>query len=159
LRVIYVTREIFAILRRAPELKRIHESSIFTKGFRLSAFLRLVKGAVFWDIVLPSLFETVVASMQSHILNCSESASTNLSQAKVDMISETEIDMSERLHKTEKTFSEFKDYLTKHFADIDIEFKDWYIGFGKTEEGHTIEIKIKLNVKKKGPINHQKVRL
>jgi hemerythrin len=67
------------------------------------------------------------------------------------MISETETEISEKLSQAGKTFNEFKDYLKKHFADMDIEFKDWYIGFSKTEGGHTIEIKAKLNIKKKAP--------
>lgn len=60
-------------------------------------------------------------------------------------------DINARLRQAGKTFDELQNYIKKHFGDMEVDFKDWYIGFGKTEEGHTVDIRMKLNIKKKAP--------
>lgn len=60
-------------------------------------------------------------------------------------------DVNERFGQAGKAFNELQEFIKKHFGAMEVDFKDWYIGFGKTEEGHTVDIRMKLNIKKKQP--------
>ena len=46
-------------------------------------------------------------------------------------MSEKHIDMTERLQQIGQTVNEYKDSLTSHFKDMDVEVKDWHFSVGK----------------------------
>jgi hypothetical protein len=64
-------------------------------------------------------------------------------------MSEKHIDMTERLQKIGQTVNEYKDALTSHFKDMDVEVKDWNFAVGKLEKEYTVEVNIKLSLKPK----------
>jgi hypothetical protein len=62
---------------------------------------------------------------------------------------EKHIDVTERLQKIGQTVNEYKDALTSHFKDMDVEVKDWNFAVGKLEEEYTVEVNVKLSLKPK----------
>jgi hypothetical protein len=62
---------------------------------------------------------------------------------------EEHIDMTERLQKIGQTVNEYKDALTSHFKDMDVEVKDWHFTVGKLEKEYTVEVNVKLIIKPK----------
>jgi hypothetical protein len=59
------------------------------------------------------------------------------------------IDVTERLQKIGQTVNEYKDALTSHFKDMDVEVKDWNFAVGKLEKEYTVEVNVKLSLKPK----------
>ena len=64
-------------------------------------------------------------------------------------MSEKHIDMTERLQQIGQTVNEYKDALTSHFKDMDVEVKDWHFTVGKLEKEYTVEVNVKLGIKPK----------
>jgi len=64
-------------------------------------------------------------------------------------MSEKHIDVTERLQKIGQTVNEYKDALTSHFKDMDVEVKDWHFTVGKLEKEYTVEVNVKLGIKPK----------
>ena len=64
-------------------------------------------------------------------------------------MSEKQIDMTERLQSIGQTVNEYKDAITNHFKDMDVEVKDWHFNVGKIEKEYTVEVNIKLVIKPK----------
>ena len=64
-------------------------------------------------------------------------------------MSEKLIDVTDRLQKIGQTASEYKDALTSHLKDMDVEVKDWHFTVGKLEKEYTIEVNVKLGIKPK----------
>ena len=64
-------------------------------------------------------------------------------------MSEKQIDMTERLQSIGQTVNEYKDAITSHFKDMDVEVKDWHFNVGKIEKEYTVEVNIKLVIKPK----------
>jgi len=64
-------------------------------------------------------------------------------------MSEKHIDMTERLQQIGQTVNEYKDSLTSHFKDMDVEVKDWHFTVGKLEKEYTVEVNVKLGIKPK----------
>jgi hypothetical protein len=64
-------------------------------------------------------------------------------------MSEKHIDMTERLQKIGQTVNEYKDALTSHFKDMDVDIKDWHFTVGKLEKEYTVEVNVKLVIKPK----------
>ena len=64
-------------------------------------------------------------------------------------MSEKHIDVTERLQKIGQTVNEYKDALTSHFKDMDVEVKDWNFAVGKLEKEYTVEVNVKLGIKPK----------
>jgi hypothetical protein len=57
--------------------------------------------------------------------------------------------MTERLHSIGQTVNEYKDALTSHFKDMDVDVKDWHFTVGKLEKEYTVEVNVKLVIKPK----------
>jgi hypothetical protein len=64
-------------------------------------------------------------------------------------MSESEVNITERLQKVGQTIQEYKDEVVKHFKDMDVDVKDWNFAVGKTEKEYTVEISVKLGIKPK----------
>jgi hypothetical protein len=64
-------------------------------------------------------------------------------------MSEKHIDMTERLQKIGQTVNEYKDAITSHFKDMDVEVKDWHFTVAKLEKEYTVEVNVKLGIKPK----------
>ena len=64
-------------------------------------------------------------------------------------MSEKQIDMTERLQSIGQTVNEYKDAITSHFKDMDVNVKDWHFNVGKIEKEYTVEVNIKLVIKPK----------
>jgi hypothetical protein len=64
-------------------------------------------------------------------------------------MSESEINITERLQKIGQTIQDYKDTLVAHFKDMEVDVKDWNFAVGKTEKEYTVEISVKLGIKPK----------
>ena len=64
-------------------------------------------------------------------------------------MSESEVNITERLQKIGQTVQEYKDTIVEHFKDMEVNVKDWNFAVGKTEEEYTVEISVKLGIKPK----------
>jgi hypothetical protein len=64
-------------------------------------------------------------------------------------MSDKHIDMTERLQKIGQTVNEYKESITSHFKDMDVEVKDWHFTVGKIEKEYTVEVNVKLSIKPK----------
>ena len=64
-------------------------------------------------------------------------------------MTEKHIDITERLQKIGQTVNEYKDAITSHFKDMDVEVKDWHFNVGKLEKEYTVEVNVKLSIKPK----------
>ena len=64
-------------------------------------------------------------------------------------MTEKHIDMTARLQQIGQTVNEYKDALTSHFKDMDVEVKDWHFTVGKLEKEYTVEVNVKLGIKPK----------
>ena len=64
-------------------------------------------------------------------------------------MSEKQIDMTERLQSIGQTVNEYKDAITSHFKDMDVEVKDWHFNIGKIDKEYTVEVNVKLVIKPK----------
>jgi hypothetical protein len=64
-------------------------------------------------------------------------------------MSDTEINITERLQKIGKTAEEYKDAVIGYFKDMEVDVKNWNFSVGKTENEYTVEIAVKLGIKPK----------
>lgn len=64
-------------------------------------------------------------------------------------MSESEVNITERLQKVGQTIQQYKDEVVKHFKDMEVNVKDWNFAVGKTENEYTVEISVKLGIKPK----------
>jgi hypothetical protein len=64
-------------------------------------------------------------------------------------MSESEVNITERLQKVRQTVQEYKDAVVNHFKDMEVDVKDWNFAVGKTEKEYTVEISVKLGIKPK----------
>ena len=64
-------------------------------------------------------------------------------------MSESEVNMTERLQKVGQTLQQYKDEVVKHFKDMEVDVKDWNFAVGKTGSEYTVEISVKLGIKPK----------
>jgi hypothetical protein len=87
--------------------------------------------------------------VQSHILKNSVAYYCVLCLGGVPKMSESEINITERLQKIGQTIQDYKDTLVAHFKDMEVDVKDWNFAVGKTEKEYTVEISVKLGIKPK----------
>jgi hypothetical protein len=64
-------------------------------------------------------------------------------------MSESEVDITERLQKIGQTVQEYKDAVVGHFKDMEVDVRDWNFAVGKTEKEYTVEFSVKLGIKPK----------
>jgi hypothetical protein len=64
-------------------------------------------------------------------------------------MSESEVNITERLQKVGQTIQQYKDEVVNHFKDMEVDVKDWNFAVGKTEKEYTVEISVKLGIKPK----------
>jgi hypothetical protein len=67
----------------------------------------------------------------------------------VPRMTESEVNITERLQKIGQTVQEYKDAVVAHFKDMEVDVKDWNFAVGKTEKEYTVEISVKLGLKPK----------
>jgi hypothetical protein len=68
---------------------------------------------------------------------------------RCNALSESEINIPERLQKIGQTVQEYRDAVVKHFKDMEVDVKDWNFKVGKAQEEYTVEISVKLGIKPK----------
>ncbi len=66
-------------------------------------------------------------------------------------MSETQINITERLQKIGETVNQYKDSLISAFKDMDVEVKDWNFAVGKVEKQYNVDVSVKLILKPKKP--------
>jgi hypothetical protein len=64
-------------------------------------------------------------------------------------LSETKIDIPEKLQQMGKTVQDYKDAVVAHFKDMQVDVQDWNFNVGKSEEEYTVEVKVRLTIKPK----------
>ena len=64
-------------------------------------------------------------------------------------MSETQINITERLQKIGEIVSQYKDSLAAAFKDMEVEIKDWNFAVGKAEKQYNVEVNVKLTIKPK----------
>jgi hypothetical protein len=64
-------------------------------------------------------------------------------------LSETQINITERLQKIGETVSQYKDALAASFKDMEVEIRDWNFAVGKVEKQYNVEVNVKLSIKPK----------
>ena len=93
----------------------------------------------------------VVFNLVPHFLKVSET--TNLIEliflGGVVIVSESTINIPERLQQMGKTVQDYRDAVVAHFKDMEVDVKDWNFNIGKTQEEYTVEVKVKLSIKPK----------
>ena len=65
------------------------------------------------------------------------------------MLSEKQINMTERLQKIGETVNQYKEALVSAFKDMDVEVKDWNFAVGKVEKQYNVDVSVKLTLKPK----------
>ncbi len=93
----------------------------------------------------------VVFNLVPQFLKVSET--TNLIEliflGGVVIVSESTINIPERLQQMGKTVQDYRDAVVAHFKDMEVDVKDWNFNIGKTQEEYTVEVKVKLSIKPK----------
>jgi hypothetical protein len=64
-------------------------------------------------------------------------------------MTETEINLPEKLQDISHTVQEYKDAVIAHFKDMEVDIKDWNFTVGKKENEYTVEVALKLGIKPK----------
>jgi hypothetical protein len=64
-------------------------------------------------------------------------------------MTESEVNITERLQKIGQTVQEYKNAVVAQFKDMEVDVKDWNFAVGKTEKEYTVEISVKLGLKPK----------
>lgn len=65
------------------------------------------------------------------------------------IVSETAINIPERLQQVGQIVQDYKEAVVAHFKDMQVDVKDWNFNVGKTEEEYTVEVKVKLTIRPK----------
>jgi len=65
------------------------------------------------------------------------------------VLSEKQINMTERLQKIGETVNQYKEALVSAFKDMDVEVKDWNFAVGKVEKQYNVDVSVKLTLKPK----------
>lgn len=64
-------------------------------------------------------------------------------------MSETSVNISEKMHKISQTAQDYRDALMEHFKDIDVDVKNWNFSVGKIEDEYNVEVNVKLGIRSK----------
>ena len=64
-------------------------------------------------------------------------------------MSETSVNITEKLQKIGQTAQEYKDAIMNQFKDMEVELKDWNFAIGKNEKEYNVEVGIKLAIRPK----------
>ena len=64
-------------------------------------------------------------------------------------MSETSINITEKLQKLGQTAQEYKDAIVNQFKDMEVEVKDWKFSVGKAEKEYNVEIVLKMSLRPK----------
>ena len=64
-------------------------------------------------------------------------------------MSETSINVTEKLQKLGQTAQEYKDAIVNQFKDMEVEVKDWKFSVGKAEKEYNVEIVLKMSLRPK----------
>jgi hypothetical protein len=64
-------------------------------------------------------------------------------------LSETQVNITEKLQKIGETVNQYKDSMIAAFKDMEVEVKDWNFAVGKVEKQYNVEVTVKLSIKPK----------
>ena len=65
------------------------------------------------------------------------------------LLSEKNINITEKLQQIGETVNQYKDTLVATFKDMEVEVKDWNFAVGKVEKTYNVEVTVKLAIKPK----------
>ncbi|MGD0644814.1 MAG: hypothetical protein ABSA75_07915 [Candidatus Bathyarchaeia archaeon] len=66
-------------------------------------------------------------------------------------MSETSINLTEKLQKIGQTAQDYKDAVVNQFKDMEVDVKDWNFSVGKADKEYTVEVNLKLGIRSKKP--------
>ena len=64
-------------------------------------------------------------------------------------MSETSINITEKLQKIGQTAQKYRDAVMEQFKDMEVELKDWNFAVGKMDKEYNVEVRIKLGIRSK----------
>ena len=64
-------------------------------------------------------------------------------------MSEGKIDIGQRMQQMGTKFNEYKEALTSHFKDMEVEVKEWNFAVGKSDAEYTVDLKAKIAIRQK----------
>jgi hypothetical protein len=67
------------------------------------------------------------------------------------IVSETSINLTEKLQKIGQTAQDYKDAVVNQFKDMEVDVKDWNFSVGKADKEYTVEVNLKLGIRSKKP--------
>jgi len=65
------------------------------------------------------------------------------------LLSEKEVNVTEKLAKIEETVNQYRKTLAEAFKDMEVDVKDWNFTVGKVEKQYNVEVTVKLTLKPK----------
>ncbi len=74
-----------------------------------------------------------------------------LALTEVLFMSESSVNLNERLQKIGATAQEYKDAIVNQFKDMEVEVKTWNFAVGKMESEYNVEVNLKLAIRQKKP--------
>ncbi len=66
-------------------------------------------------------------------------------------MSETSVNMTEKLQKIGETAQEYREAIMNQFKDMEVEVKDWNFAVGKNDKEYTVEVNLKIGIRSKKP--------
>ena len=64
-------------------------------------------------------------------------------------MSETSVNITEKLQKIGQTAQEYKDAIVDEFKDMEVDVKNWNFSVGKMEKEYIVELNLKLGIHSK----------
>jgi hypothetical protein len=65
------------------------------------------------------------------------------------LMTDTSVNITEKLQKIGETAQEYKDAIVSQFKDMEVEVKDWNFAVGKMDKEYTVEVNLKLGIRSK----------
>jgi hypothetical protein len=64
-------------------------------------------------------------------------------------MTDTSVNITEKLQKIGQTAEEYKDAIVNQFKDMEVDVKDWNFSVGKMEKEYVVEVNLKLGIRSK----------
>jgi hypothetical protein len=64
-------------------------------------------------------------------------------------MTDTSVNITEKLQQIGKTAQDYKDAIVNQFKDMEVDVKDWNFSVGKAEKEYTVEVNLKLGIRPK----------
>jgi hypothetical protein len=64
-------------------------------------------------------------------------------------MTDTSVNITEKLQKIGQTAEEYKNAIVNQFKDMEVDVKDWNFSVGKMEKEYVVEVNLKLGIRSK----------